>query len=109
MGMRNRIETEGDVCLSSISIWEAFLAMEKGRIDVNTTPEQTLRTWLNDPQIRLISIDSEVAMLSRTLEFAHSDPADRFIAATAYSLNADLATVDENLLNLTWLHCVPAG
>jgi len=53
--------------------------------------------------MRVIPIDTDIAILSRTLEFSHSDPADRYIAATAFKCGVPLATVDPRLQELTWL------
>jgi PIN domain nuclease of toxin-antitoxin system len=56
--------------------------------------------------MRVISRDNEIAILSRALQFVHDDPADRFIASTAYSAQVPLATVDSRLASLPWLRTV---
>jgi PIN domain nuclease of toxin-antitoxin system len=38
-----------------------------------------------------------IALKSRLIEFPHKDPADRFIAATAWEYDLTLITVDEIL------------
>jgi PIN domain nuclease of toxin-antitoxin system len=53
--------------------------------------------------MRVVPIDEDIAMASRTLKFVHEDPADRYIAATAYIAKAPLATVDARLRCLEWL------
>ena len=94
-------EAEGaEFCISAISIWETMLAVEKRRIE---TAEEVSRAWLAGSPIIVTPIDAEIAMLSRTLAFEHTDPADRFIAATAYRLGCLLAAVDERLCSLPWL------
>ncbi|MBZ0212357.1 MAG: type II toxin-antitoxin system VapC family toxin [Nitrospirae bacterium] len=91
------------LAISLISIWEALVAMERGRIQVASTPEGTVRMWLSSSPIQVIPIEPEVAILSRTLTFEHDDPADRFIAATAHWLGCPLATLDAKLRRLAWL------
>ena len=97
---------EGDEAffgISAISVWETVTAMQKGRIATVASPENTLRNWLLGNPFQVIPLDEEIALLSRTLSFVHDDPADRFIAATAYRLNCPLATTDDRLLALPWL------
>ena len=53
--------------------------------------------------LKVIPLDLEIALLSRSLPYRHEDPADRFIAATAHRLGVPLATSDARLLGLPWL------
>ena len=39
----------------------------------------------------------EVAMKSRSIQLPHKDPADRFIAATAFVYGLTLVTADSNI------------
>ncbi len=100
-----RTEPEA-VVLSAISIWEALLLLNKGRIRSATDPERTVRLWLQVYPLRIEPVSTEVAILSRTLAFQHDDPADRFIASTAYMLDTPLATSDERLRALSWLKTI---
>jgi len=94
---------ESEIALSSVSVWETVVAMQKGRVHTTSSPELTVRAWLTQSSLRLIPLDHEIALLSRTLSFLHEDPADRFIAATAYQLRCPLATADDRLRQLAWL------
>ena len=42
-------------------------------------------------------LDDNIAIKSRLIELPHKDPADRFIAATAWEYDLTLITVDEKL------------
>jgi PIN domain nuclease of toxin-antitoxin system len=42
----------------------------------------------------------EIALAARRLPWEHSDPADRFLVATAQVLNLTLVTADVHLLGL---------
>lgn len=94
---------ESSLAISAISIWEVMLAMERGWIAAHAGPQQTLLTWLQDDVFAVLPVDQEIAILSRTLPFQHEDPADRFIAATAFRFRCSLATVDTRLRALPWL------
>ena len=91
------------ICISAVTLWEAHLLLEKGRIESRFSPISTIKVWLSAYPIQTIPIDQEIALLSRTLDFHHEDPADRFIAATAFRMSLPLATVDEKLMSLPWL------
>ncbi len=49
-----------------------------------------------------LPLTGEIAILASELDGLHSDPADRFIAATAITRDATLVTADERLLR--WRH-----
>lgn len=94
------------VALSVVTLWEVALAIEKGRVASPFAPDITIRRWLSQVPMTVVPLDMEIALLSRTLAFAHEDPADRFIAATAHRLGVPLATSDARLIALPWLKTV---
>lgn len=49
-----------------------------------------------------LPLTGEIAILAGELEGLHSDPADRFIVATAIAHDATLLTADDRLLK--WQH-----
>lgn len=104
----NSSKNEDDqFALSVISLWEVALAIDKGRIQTTLTPKDFVDSWLRDNHVRILPLDGEVALLSRSLSFGHDDPGDRFIAATAHSLGIPLATTDARLQALPWLQTIP--
>lgn len=96
-----------DSILSAASLWEVMLLLDKGRLSSALSPEETVRQWLLAAPMRVVPVDEEIVILSRTLEFRHDDPADRFIAATAFRCRAPLATLDAKLQGLSWLSALP--
>lgn len=89
----------GKLAVSAISVWEIGMLESKGRIVLGMPCEKWVEAALALPGLRLIGLDTEIAIASSRLpgEF-HGDPADRILAATARSCNATLATADERLL-----------
>jgi PIN domain nuclease of toxin-antitoxin system len=86
--------------LSSISIWEAILLHEAGRIEMKGSVER----WLSEARLKfpvhVIPIDERIAMESRLLPGNfHQDPVDRFIVATARTHDIFLATQDKRILD----------
>ncbi|MDQ2986113.1 MAG: type II toxin-antitoxin system VapC family toxin [Armatimonadota bacterium] len=92
------------ILVPTIAIWETLLLAQKGRIEiVAENPGAAIRIWVRASRFQEVPLTGEIALLSRTLQFDHDDPADRFIAATAHSLGAKLATSDERLRGLNWV------
>lgn len=97
-------ENPAEVFVPSICLWEALMLAEKGRIEVKgDSPATVLMDLMRSCGFTSVPLTNEIAVLSRTLAFQHDDPADRFIAATAYALQGELATSDERLRNLPWI------
>lgn len=95
------------VFVPSICIWEALLLAERGRIGNGLMEfSVALRKALQVSGFSEAPLTAEIAEQSRLLTFAHSDPADRFIAATAHVLKAQLATQDNLLRRLPWVNLV---
>jgi PIN domain nuclease of toxin-antitoxin system len=83
--------------LSPVSVWEALVLMQKGRIRV----ENPL-AWVERAaeQLREAPLTNEIVRASFALPLSHADSADRFLAATAKVLKLTLVTADQRLLGL---------
>ena len=99
-------EAKGNLAISSISVWELMMLVEKGRVNLVVPVSYAISHWIEENSISVIPIDREIAVLSRTLEFSHNDPADRFIAATSVSQSMPLVTADAKLIALPWLETI---
>lgn len=91
-------DPESTVHLSSVSVWEALLLAERGRISLGPDPH----TWI-DHALRVMPmidmpITRAIAARSRRVDLPHQDPADRFIAATAIEHSLTVVTRDAALL-----------
>lgn len=94
----DREEKEGAIAASSISAWEICLLVKAGRITLAVDTE----TWFRDleilPYFHFVSVDMHIAKTAVFLpNWAHKDPADRFIVATALRLGVPLVTKDEKI------------
>jgi len=104
----SRLKVEPRIAISTISVYETMVAIDKGRIVSSVDPEVLVRRWLNSSDIVRIAVSEEAVIRARTLPFLHADPFDRIIAATAVVEGASLMTADRNLLGLNWLTTLPA-
>lgn len=91
---------ESELWLSPVSVWEALLLVERGKIevDVDVEPPFWIRDMLQAAPMKEATLNHEVAIRSCTIDLPHRDPADRFLAATAEIYDLTLVTEDERLL-----------
>lgn len=98
---------EGQILVSSISIWEIYLLIKKGRLKLTIHPDVWVQKIENLDSLQFIPIDNQIAAQSVLLPGdLHDDPADRIIVATALNLGADLVTSDSRILNYPHLRSV---
>jgi PIN domain nuclease of toxin-antitoxin system len=90
--------SENEVWLSPISLWEALALQAKGRIHLPSGSAGWLERAAS--QLREATLTHEIVALAHQLAFQHRDPADRFLAATAGVLGLTLVTADQKLLGL---------
>jgi PIN domain nuclease of toxin-antitoxin system len=87
-------EENGSLACCDISLWEIAMLAGKGRLDPGTDALSFLKLVLG----RMLPITPEIAGISANdALFAHHDPADRIIAATALHYGEPLVTCDQPL------------
>lgn len=98
-GVRSALESpDNEIWLSPVSVWEASILAERGRIAVSGDVRTWIRQMLSALPRREAPLTHEIAIASRHVALSHEDPADRFLAATASVLELTLVTADERLL-----------
>jgi PIN domain nuclease of toxin-antitoxin system len=93
--------------ISAISVWELFMLVKKGRLELTVPPAAFLTSTNRDPRFQVIPIDERIARRSVELPDIHADPADRMILATAAELGAPVVSKDArfasyNLVPVVW-------
>jgi len=91
-------DSENELWLSPISVWEAHLLAEQRRIELDALPAEWLDRELARFPLRDAPLTRPIAIASRTVLLPHQDPADRFIVATAAVYDLDLVTADHRIL-----------
>lgn len=88
----------GGVAVSSISMWELAMLVQRGRLELTMTPSRWLEECERLPFLAFLPVDGRVALRSVSLGSAfHPDPADRMIVATALLHDLTLVTKDERI------------
>jgi PIN domain nuclease of toxin-antitoxin system len=95
-----KAERNGELAISSITLWELALLYQRGRLRASGSIESSIRIILEKSRVEVIEISPEIAALTATFPESYSkDPADRLIGATARALGLTLITQDERILS----------
>lgn len=89
---------DNELWLSPISVWEALMLVDRGRLSVTGDATQWVEDMVRALPRREAPLTYQVAVESRRVTLPHQDPADRFLAATAVVYELTLVTADERLL-----------
>lgn len=83
--------------ISPVTVWETLILAEKGRIELDPSPEEWITEALQKSPVIEAPLTHAIAIKSKSINLPHQDPADRFIAATAWEYGLILITVDHRL------------
>lgn len=89
---------ENHFFISPITVWETLILAQKGRIELNLPPDEWINEAIKITLVQEAKLSHRIAIKSRFINLPHQDPADRFIAATAWEYDLILVTEDK-LLN----------
>ena len=98
---------DNELWLSPISTWETLMLMERGRVSVEGEPQALVSRMLKAGPFHEAPLTHAVAQESRRLGLDDSDPADRFLGATAVVYELTLVTADARLLSATEYRTLP--
>ena len=96
---RELTNTENQVWLSPISVWEVQFLYRKRRIELEGMDVETwTRRALEIRRLNEATLTVEVVLEIPTLKLAHGDPGDYFLVATAKVFGLTLVTSDERII-----------
>ncbi|MBU0978646.1 MAG: type II toxin-antitoxin system VapC family toxin [Patescibacteria group bacterium] len=89
----------GQICISSMTIWEVAVLSKKGKINFDIDFQKWLQKVTSLSMVKIIDVDMQIAHQSVFLpNYLHSDPIDRIIIATAQILKIPLVTADRRII-----------
>jgi PIN domain nuclease of toxin-antitoxin system len=95
--VRRLDRSDSELWLSPISVWEAHLLAERGRLELDRPPAMWIDDALRRVPLRDAPLNRDVAFRSRSVGLDHNNPADRFLAATAAVYDLVLLTADDRM------------
>lgn len=88
-------DSEAELYLSPLSVWEALLLAEKRRVALDPDPITWIRDALRTSPVTTTELTHEIAIRSRQLDGLRvQDPVDRFLVATCLVGEMTLVTRD---------------
>jgi PIN domain nuclease of toxin-antitoxin system len=95
--IRAALEVPDRLWISPVSVVEAHVAIERGRVAAESPAGVWIREALAAVPLLEAPMTIDIALRSRELATRHADPADRFLVATAAVLGLTLVTADRRL------------
>src|SRR4051812_35999453 len=90
-------DPRNDVYLSIVSVWEATIKHQLGKLPLPTPAARFLIQERDALQIAPLSVDDGAMPFLESLPQLHRDPFDRLLIAQALQHNCTLLTVDANI------------
>jgi len=91
---------------SSISIWELGIKVQRGQLELPITVDELARRIESGGVVELVPVDTTTWLRTLSLDWAHRDPADRVIVATALIRDIPVLTKDRTLHDYEGIRCV---
>jgi PIN domain nuclease of toxin-antitoxin system len=86
----------GRILLSSVSVWEIAILVDKGFIELDLPVSEWVERFLDRPGLEAVALDHATAARAYSLHhLEHRDPADRLLIASAIGLGCPLVTRDD--------------
>jgi PIN domain nuclease of toxin-antitoxin system len=88
----------GRILLSSVSVWEIAILVDKGFIELDLPVNEWVERFLDRPGLEAVALDHATAARAYSLHhLEHRDPADRLLIASAIGLGCPLVTHDDRI------------
>lgn len=93
--------------LPAICVWEVATKAELGKLKFNRPYDVWVDEALTeDARLEVLPLSPRISIEAVRLSWAHRDPADRFIVATARVHGAPLVTADDTIRESGLVRCV---
>lgn len=92
--VKDTIDKESLLCISSISIWEIGIKTAKGKLVIPLSLGDFVERLKKIDRLEIVPVDEKIWLENLRLDWSHKDPADRTIVATAKLNSCRLITSD---------------
>lgn len=104
---RSLQNTENELWLSPLSIFEVILACSKGRLVLNRPISEWLSGMLEDAPVVEAPVTHAVARETQAFTLPHGDPIDKLLVATARTFELTLVTADRSIIRSRTVPVLP--
>lgn len=91
-------DPENEVYLSAVSLWEAIVKYQLGKLPLPESPESYLPRQRDRHRIASLALDEPSVARLADLPMLHRDPFDRMIICRALQNGLSIVTVDDAIL-----------
>ena len=97
-------QSDNEIYISSVSLWEIAIKMNLGKLDLNFALDELLIAVKNN-DFCVFQIEDEYLQNLSKLPFLHKDPFDRLLIATALAEDLTIITIDKNIqkYEVSWI------
>ncbi len=88
---------KNELLLSSISIWEVGIKIKNNKLNIGMDIQTYVDRLKELSMLKIIPVNEEIWLKNLELDWAHKDPADRAIVATASLYQAWIVTTDQTI------------
>jgi PIN domain nuclease of toxin-antitoxin system len=85
--------------IASVSIWEIALKVKRGKLELGTPVADYVDRLARVGNLQIIDVTPRIWLRNVALDWAHRDPADRTIVATAELEGLAIVTRDDRILS----------
>lgn len=90
-------DLDNEVYVSVVSLWEAIVKYQLGKLPLPQPPESYLPTQREQHQMASVSLDEASVSRLADLPAIHRDPFDRMLVCQAIQHDLIIATVDDRI------------
>lgn len=102
-----KAQRDRNCAIASMTLWELAFLFQTGRLRGTGTIENSIRSILDDTNVKVLDITPEIADLAVSFPDSYpKDPADRLIGATARAYGLTLITHDQRIRDCPLLRSV---
>lgn len=102
-----KAQRDRNCAIASMTLWELAFLFQTGRLRGTGTIENSIRSILDDTNVKVLEITPEIADLAVSFPDSYpKDPADRLIGATARAYGLTLITHDQRIRDCPLLRSV---
>jgi PIN domain nuclease of toxin-antitoxin system len=92
------IDASETLYISTMSFWEIGIKLQKKKLTIPMELTEFVRLYSGNAAVTVVAPDLDIVFLTLGLQWAHSDPVDRMVVATAMKYDTRIVTGDAEIV-----------